>query len=123
MESRRSNGRATDVGGRPLSRPHVVTRVVSEFALSAREAEVLAALSKGRCTKEIAAELGLSTKTVEYFWTRIYSKLRCASQVEVMALLLGRACSECGVTATAFRPKELPRLSSAISRHQTGPDK
>lgn len=68
-----------------------VARVANEYHLSPREAEVLAAASEGSCTKEIATRMGVSGKAVEYFWGRIYLKLGCASQVEVMALLLHRA--------------------------------
>jgi DNA-binding CsgD family transcriptional regulator len=121
MGGRRSNVGPTDVGVGYASGPAIaVTRVVREFGLSAREAEVLAALSEGRCTKEIAADLGLSRKTIEYFWTRIYAKLRCASQVEVMALLLRRACCECGVPVTGAAARELPRLSSNLPGTRVG---
>lgn len=69
----------------------VVAEVASMFALSCRQTEVLTAASEGKCTKEIAFDLGLSRKTVEYFWTQIFVKLGCTSQIEVMSLVLTRA--------------------------------
>ena len=60
--------------------------------LSPRECEVLALAARGRCNKEIASTLSISTKTVDYFWKRIFKKLGCGSHVEVMALLLDYAC-------------------------------
>jgi len=72
--------------------PATVGRAVArEFSLTRRETQVLLATTRGNCTKETAIELGLSGKTVEYFWARIFRKLHCACQVEVMALLLRRA--------------------------------
>jgi DNA-binding NarL/FixJ family response regulator len=70
----------------------VVACVAREFHLSRRETQVLLAAAVGQCTKQMAADLGISGKTVEYFWSRIFKKLRCKSQLEVMALLLSRAC-------------------------------
>jgi DNA-binding NarL/FixJ family response regulator len=71
----------------------VLANVAREFLLSKREAEVLAAAALGRCTKEIAFDLGITGKAVEYFWTRIYRKLNCRSQMEVMSFLFRRAAS------------------------------
>jgi len=68
----------------------LLARVASEFSLSYRETEVLTAAAKGRSTKEIASELAVSRKTVEYYWARLYNKLRCRSQLEAIAMLLKR---------------------------------
>jgi len=65
--------------------------VARKHSLSRRETEVLVVASTGACTKEVADQLGLSRKSVEYFWSRIYAKLHCRSQIEVMALLLRTA--------------------------------
>jgi DNA-binding CsgD family transcriptional regulator len=70
----------------------VVTSVTVEFHLSPRETQVLFAAAVGQSTKETAADLGISHKTVEYFWSRIFNKLHCRSQMEVMAILLSDAC-------------------------------
>jgi DNA-binding CsgD family transcriptional regulator len=64
-----------------------------EWSLSPREAAVLSAAARGKSTKEIAAELRVSRKTAEYFWTRLYGKMKCRSQLEAMAVLLQRALS------------------------------
>lgn len=66
----------------------LVKQVADRFRLSQREEEVLAGGACGNCTKETAAELGLSMKTIEYFWSRIYAKLNCHSQAQVLAMLL-----------------------------------
>jgi DNA-binding CsgD family transcriptional regulator len=109
-----------------------VTQVVREFGLSGREAEVLVAASEGKCTKQIAADLGVSRKTVEYFWTRIYAKLRCTSQVEVMAVLLRRASvressrDALEVHTPALLPpptRELPRLFSTSRSRRVSANK
>jgi len=66
----------------------VVAAIARERELTRRETAVLAAAAQGKRTKEIAVQLGVSGKTVDYFWARIYAKLGCASRVEVLALLL-----------------------------------
>jgi len=70
----------------------VANTIAVENGLTRREKEVLMAAAQGKCTKEIAVDLGLSGKTVDYFWKKIFRKLRCGSQGQVMALLLRRAC-------------------------------
>ncbi len=74
-----------------LGPARVARAVARDFSLSSRETVVLVAATQGKSTKEIAIELGICGKTVEYFWARIFRKLRCRSHVEVMALLLRRA--------------------------------
>jgi DNA-binding CsgD family transcriptional regulator len=66
--------------------------VAGEFSLTRRESEVLRAAVRGLSTKAIAGEIGISAKAVEYYWRRIFAKLGCHAQIEVMALLLRRAC-------------------------------
>lgn len=48
---------------------------LDQAALTGREREVLGLLVRGRRTKEIAAELGISTKTVETYRGRLMAKL------------------------------------------------
>jgi DNA-binding NarL/FixJ family response regulator len=67
--------------------------------LSGRETEVLRRAAEGLSMKEIAFELGISTKTVEKYWCRIYEKTGQISQMAVMALMFrwcwplsGRPC-------------------------------
>lgn len=66
--------------------------VAQEFSLTSRESQVLRAAVRGLATKSIAGEIGISAKAVEYYWRRIFAKLGCSAQLEVMALLLRRAC-------------------------------
>jgi DNA-binding NarL/FixJ family response regulator len=73
------------------SAPSVPAQVAREFALTKREGQVLRAAARGRSTKEIAFQIGVSGKAIEYFWRRLFDKLGCRSQIEVMALLLRRA--------------------------------
>ncbi len=49
--------------------------------LTQREWEVAIALARDRSVKEIAAELGVSAKTVEYYWARIKAKVGVRSYV------------------------------------------
>ena len=57
-------------------------------ALTAREAEVLALVARGRANKEIAAALGLSVHTVERHLTNLYPKIGCRSRTEAAAFAL-----------------------------------
>ena len=60
-------------------------------ALSARERQVVVGGARGLDTKSTAAELGLSPKTVDEVWRRIYRKFNCKSRVEILARLLASA--------------------------------
>lgn len=71
----------------------VARRVAQQLSLSRRETEVLLAVAAGKCIKETAADLGVGEKAVQYFWGRIFAKSGCASQVQVLALLLRHATS------------------------------
>ena len=53
-------------------------------ALSGREEEVLRAVAWGRSSKEIAAELGLSTKTVESYKASALEKLQLRSREDIV---------------------------------------
>lgn len=52
--------------------------------LSKRELEVLSLIAEGRSYKEIAAELGVSPKTVSTYRTRILEKLNLSSTTELL---------------------------------------
>lgn len=54
-------------------------------ALTAREAEVLAAVARGLGTKGVARALGISSKTVENHKARIFTKLGVHSQAHAIA--------------------------------------
>jgi DNA-binding NarL/FixJ family response regulator len=65
----------------------IVIAIARRFSLSSQEANVLLAASRGETKKEIAYALGITVRTVEYYWTQIFKKLSCGSQIAVMALL------------------------------------
>ncbi|HEY4561280.1 MAG TPA: helix-turn-helix transcriptional regulator, partial [Lysobacter sp.] len=52
--------------------------------LPPRQREILAALGAGRTTKQIAADLGLSVKTVETHRARLMEALGCRNAVELV---------------------------------------
>ena len=92
--------RAARAGGCPLD-PRCAAAVLQEWRgsampspeetapdLSPRESEVLALLARGSATKTIAAELGLSAKTVENHKTRIFSKLGVRTRTEAVAVAI-----------------------------------
>jgi DNA-binding NarL/FixJ family response regulator len=83
------------VGGAPLS-PRIAGAVVRAMrkpagpeggggleALTPRERQVLRLLAAGVSTRETAARLTISPKTVETHRVRIYAKLGCKSAVEL----------------------------------------
>jgi DNA-binding CsgD family transcriptional regulator len=53
--------------------------------LSATEREIVRLARRGRTNREIAAELDVSPKTVEWNLTRIYQKLGVRSRTELAA--------------------------------------
>ena len=57
-------------------------------ALSQREREVLELVVAGRANKEIAAALGLSTKTVEVHRAHVMEKMQASSVAELVRLTL-----------------------------------
>jgi len=86
--------REVHAGGSPMS-GNIARKVVQSFqaqaaahaetdALSARELEVLQALSKGHTYKEIASNLGISLGTVRTYIQRIYEKLHVHSHAEAV---------------------------------------
>jgi DNA-binding NarL/FixJ family response regulator len=81
-------------GGTPLSPAlaDVVMRVVHRTgkqrtgtieALTARELQVLRLFATGLSTRDVAASLGISPKTVETHRIRMYEKLNCKSVVDL----------------------------------------
>jgi DNA-binding NarL/FixJ family response regulator len=53
-------------------------------ALPPRQRQILAALGAGRTTKQIAADLGISVKTVETHRARIMEALGCRNAIELL---------------------------------------
>lgn len=56
-------------------------------ALSSREHEVLAGVVKGKTNRAIAADLGITSKTVEYHRARLMEKLGVTSVAELVRLV------------------------------------
>jgi FixJ family two-component response regulator len=56
-------------------------------ALSGREHEVLAGIVKGKTNRAIAADLGITSKTVEYHRARLMEKLGVTSVAELVRLV------------------------------------
>ena len=85
--------------GRPILDPRITDPVVSRVrgteALSAQEQRVLALVVEGKTNKEIAAELGLSDKTVKNYLSNVFSKLGISRRAQAAALFgTGRIPSE-----------------------------
>jgi DNA-binding NarL/FixJ family response regulator len=59
--------------------------------LSLRERQVAVSCARGLDTKATAAELGLSPKTIDEIWRRLYLKFGCRSRVEVHSRILAAA--------------------------------
>ena len=57
--------------------------------LTPQEEAVAGLVAQGRSNKEVAAELFLSVKTVQYHLTRIYAKLGVRSRTELAARRAG----------------------------------
>lgn len=56
--------------------------------LTARERQILTLLAAGHQNREIAAQLGISTRTVEVHKARILEKLECRSLAELIRVEL-----------------------------------
>jgi len=91
-------------GGSPMS-SGIARKVVQSFtrpaapkaelaALSPREQEVLALLSKGYLYKEIADSLGVSRPTVNTYIRRIYEKLQVHSRTQAIGKYLRHVSGE-----------------------------
>jgi DNA-binding NarL/FixJ family response regulator len=61
-----------------------------EAALTPRELDVLCAAARGLGNKQIAAELGMSARTVQTHLTSVFSKLGVGSRTEAVLLALRR---------------------------------
>ena len=92
--------------GETLLQPEMITRLLKVRSVSAsslpsavraanmprfteREREILAAIARGERSKEIAAHLGLTRRTVETYLTNIYLKLEVDSRAAAVALEQG----------------------------------
>ena len=91
--------------GEALLRPEVLTRLLNQLSpppqsdqkpardalrLTEREREVLAGAARGERSKEIAARLGISERTVKAYLSSIYSKLGVDSRAAAIAVAAQR---------------------------------
>jgi two-component system, NarL family, response regulator YdfI len=65
-------------------------RVPSYIELTKREREVLAGVARGERSKEIAAHLGITERTVRAYLTNIYTKLNVDSRASAVAIAMER---------------------------------
>lgn len=75
------------VTGPILSRMRMLSNQIEETqeGLSAQEQRVLALVAEGRTNKEIANELGLSSKTVKNYLSNIFQKLQISRRTQAAA--------------------------------------
>ena len=72
------------VAGRDVVEGQARLRPVKPVLLTSREREVLQLLAEGQANKEVAAALGISTKTAETHRARIMAKLNVHSMTELV---------------------------------------
>ena len=70
--------------GKPLAPPAEPAPPASEAVLSAHEEDVLRHTALGRSNKEIAAQLNISTKTVETYKARAVEQLELRSRADIL---------------------------------------
>ena len=93
--------------------------------LSARERQVMDLLTTGKHTKEIAADLGLSAKTVEHHRPRILKKMRVNNVVDLVRLTMAAQTDQTlGESIALMDLGESPSLENAdsIPRRMDPPD-
>ena len=66
---------------------YVYRRIAEDFGLSAREAQVLPLLAQGHTQGHVAQELGVASGTVRSHVNHIYTKTRCHSREDLLALV------------------------------------
>ena len=66
------------------------TPVYSDVQLTEREQEVLAGIAAGERSKEVAARLGITRRTVESYLNSIYTKLNVDSRAAAVAIAIER---------------------------------
>jgi DNA-binding NarL/FixJ family response regulator len=83
--------------------------IVVQGRLTAREREILQLLAEGDSSKDVAATLALSTKTVETHRSNIMRKLNChsVSQLTLYAIRNNLACLPATMAATSLKDAAL----------------
>ena len=74
----------------PAASAPATARTANMPRFSERELEILAAIARGERSKEIAARLGLTRRTIETYLTNIYLKLEVDSRAAAVAVALER---------------------------------
>ncbi len=72
------------------ARVESLERSLAKDRLTARETQVLRLVALGHTSVEIAAELGVSARTVETHRAHVHDKLRLATRAELVRYALGR---------------------------------
>jgi NarL family two-component system response regulator YdfI len=80
-----------------VASPPALGQTANTPRFTEREREILAAVARGERSKEIAAHLGLTRRTIETYLTSIYQKLEVDSRAAAVAVALERGL---------LRPKE-----------------
>jgi DNA-binding NarL/FixJ family response regulator len=80
-----------------------VNIVVHKHTLTGREVDVLRLLASGLRDKEIAKELGLSTRTVQHYVSNILSKLSASTRTEAVQNALAASVITFDVEKGVFR--------------------
>ncbi len=82
---------------KPPASPDWLTRKVAQ--LSSREVEALQLIAEGKANKQIAAELGISIKTVEKHRQRLMHKLGIHDTAGLTRYAMGQNCRVLDTTA------------------------
>ncbi len=73
-----------------VAAPETMELTVARWRLTKREVEVLRSMMAGKCAKEIAQQLDVSTETVRNHVRNLLRKLKVHSKLEAVALVFGR---------------------------------
>lgn len=87
-----SGGAGLDTPAEPVARPAEPAVLLTRFpTLTAREAEVLAEIARGRSNPEIAQQLFVSVATVKTHVNSLFAKLGVQTRAQAIALAVGSA--------------------------------
>ena len=100
---------------------------VSREHLTPREQQIAVAVAEGASNREVAAQLFLTPKTVEYHLTRVYRKLGVRTRVELVRLLgpsvgvAARDCARAPRRGASRRRRRVGRPRSDACRRRASP--